>query len=128
MVDDPTANVQSDFIGSGKIILKPLIDDMPIGERVRLLGGINKDISNGSLHVKLFWYDGVSLVKPKEDTSLMSKTWETETTNRICRVLRSKNLNLNNAFLIFDKRLQGIITFENFKDALTGTQPSFSLF
>jgi hypothetical protein len=125
--DLPPVNAQQsrggmspDMQGSAILPLKRLVEDEFLEESLPLFGGEKGDSPGGILHVKVFWYEGASYTKPREDDRLMTKNWHQEMTLEIARSLKSKYLNLQNSFMIFDKDLDGFINFNDFDYTLKG--------
>ena len=73
------------------------------------------------MHVKIFWHEGALPKKPMPEDSLITKSWEQELILRICAAIRSKQLNVESAIMIFDQDRDHIINAHDFQSTLLGT-------
>lgn len=80
-----------------------------------------KNEKRGTLHVRIFWHEGALPKKPMPEDSLMSKSWEQELILRISAAIRSKQLTLESAFMIFDQDRDQVINIYDFQATLLGT-------
>lgn len=80
-----------------------------------------KNEKRGNLHIKIFWHEGAMPKKPMPEDSLISKSWEHELILRIAAAIRSKQLTIESAFMIFDQDRDQVVNLFDFQATLLGT-------
>ena len=109
--------ISKDLIGISRIPLKGLlINDLVQGE-FPIVNMKNQNV--GKIIVNIFWEE----IVPGRNTGLNDMPYETEAYKdelivRLSNVFKSKGLNMDSAFLIFDVDKNGEITIDNFKNVL----------
>jgi len=109
--------ISKDLIGISRIPLKGLlINDLIQGE-FPIVNMKNQNV--GKIIVNIFWEE----IVPGKNTGLNDMPYEAEAYKdelivRLANVFKSKGLNLDSAFLIFDVDKNSEITIDNFKNVL----------
>ena len=108
----------NDLIGICRVPLKGLLINDLVGDEFPIVNMKNERV--GVLYLNIFWEE-VNIQEEEEDLPYETEAYKDALVLKLANVLKSKGLNLDSAFNIFDMDRNNEISIDNFKNILIYT-------